>query len=53
MARQLLLSDRGNAILQKEMAMNTQRIKFKYYDAAVALLMLGLILGVYLKSSAL
>ena len=31
--------------------MNTQQ--FKYYDAVVALLMLGLILGVYLNSSAL
>ena len=34
-----------------ETAMKTQQIKLNYYDAAAALLMLGMLLGVYLKSA--
>jgi hypothetical protein len=34
-----------------ETAMKMQQIKLNYYDAAVALLMLGMLLGVYLKSA--
>jgi hypothetical protein len=31
--------------------MKMQQIKLNYYDAAAALLMLGMLLGVYLKSA--
>jgi hypothetical protein len=34
-----------------ETAMKMQQIKLNYYDAAAALLMLGMLLGVYLKSA--
>jgi hypothetical protein len=34
-----------------ESAMKMQQIKLNYYDAAAALLMLGMLLGVYLKSA--
>jgi hypothetical protein len=34
-----------------ETAMKMQQIKLNYYDTAAALLMLGMLLGVYLKSA--
>jgi hypothetical protein len=34
-----------------ETAMKMQQMKLNYYDAAAALLMLGMLVGVYLKSA--